>query len=141
MPADKKQFLILLAWMAEAFKEEMGKERAKIYFDFLKGYPIEKLKDTFKWAIQELKFFPKISELIDHLTEDPHSSIDYWPEFKEIKHEEKVIPKSEAKTLVSAIYDELDKKREEKNSESQRRFNERKNKLQEQKKQILEQVN
>jgi hypothetical protein len=114
----------------------MGKDRAKIYFDFLKEYPIGKLKDTFRWAIQELKFFPKISELIDHLTEDPHSSIDYWPEFKEIEHKENVIPKAEAKTLVSAIYDELDKKREIKNAERQKHFSERKKILEEQKKQI-----
>lgn len=69
---DKKEFLVLMATLSEAFKEDVSKERAKIYFEFLKGYSIEGIKYAIKRAIKELKFFPKISELLVFLGYDPH---------------------------------------------------------------------
>jgi hypothetical protein len=65
---DKKNFLVLMAMLGEAFKEDVSSERAKIYFEFLKDKPIFEISYAFKRAIRELKFFPKISEIIELMT-------------------------------------------------------------------------
>lgn len=69
---DKKEFLVLMAMLAEAFKEDISKDRAKIYFDFLKPYSMDGIRYAFKRAIKELRFFPKIAELLVFLGYDPH---------------------------------------------------------------------
>lgn len=63
--SDRKGFLILMAMISEAFKEEVSTERAKIYFEFLKPYSLYRVMDAIKYSIRHLKFFPKISELTD----------------------------------------------------------------------------
>lgn len=64
---DQKGFLVLIALLAESFKEEMSKERAKIYFEFLSKFELYEVTWAIKQAIRELKYFPKISELIDFI--------------------------------------------------------------------------
>ena len=64
-PENKKEFILLMAMLAEAFKDPVSSERAKIYFEFLEKYPLYLITWGVKRAIRELKFFPKISELIE----------------------------------------------------------------------------
>lgn len=64
---DRKGFLILMAMLSEAFKEEMSTERAKIYFEFLKPYSLYQVMNSIKYSIRHFKFFPKISELAEFI--------------------------------------------------------------------------
>jgi hypothetical protein len=136
MIADKKQFLVLLAWMAQAFKEEMSKERAKIYYDFLKSYHIEKIREAFESCISSLKFFPKISEILEQM--NPQPDLSYWPSFDDkpmIEHKEPYNPldKEEAKDFISKITNEIDNQENKEKEEREKRFIERKKTLEEQK--------
>lgn len=67
---EKKGFLVLMALLGEAFKEEVSTERAKIYFEFLKPYSFYSVMNAIKHSIRYLKFYPKVSELIDIIS--PH---------------------------------------------------------------------
>jgi hypothetical protein len=64
---DRKGFLVLMAMLSEAFKEEMSTERAKIYFEFLKTYSLYQIMRSIKYSIRHHKFFPKVSELLDFI--------------------------------------------------------------------------
>lgn len=60
---DKKRFLLILMTLGEAFKEEISKERAKIYFEFLADLPILQIEQAVKTAIRECHFFPRVAQL------------------------------------------------------------------------------
>lgn len=62
---DKKLFLQSLNSLESAFGEKLSEDRAKIYWDILKGYSDMKIKKAVIRSIRELKFFPKISEIIE----------------------------------------------------------------------------
>lgn len=64
---NRKAFLVLMAMLSEAFKEEVSTERAKIYFEFLSKYELNHVVYAIKQAIRELKWFPKIAELIEFI--------------------------------------------------------------------------
>lgn len=60
---DRKGFLVLMAMLAEAFKEDVSSERAKIYFEFLRPFSFYEVMMSIKESIKTSKFFPKVSEL------------------------------------------------------------------------------
>lgn len=62
---DKKGFLVLMAMLAEAFKEDVSTERAKIYYEFLNPFSFYSVMMGIKESIKTAKFFPKVSELRD----------------------------------------------------------------------------
>ena len=62
---DKKLFLQSLNSLESAFGEKLSEDRAKIYWDILKGYSDMEIKKAVIGSIRELKFFPKISEIIE----------------------------------------------------------------------------
>ena len=62
---DKKLFLKSLNSLESAFGEKLSKDRTKIYWDMLKGYSDVEIKKAVIEAIRRLKFFPKISEIIE----------------------------------------------------------------------------
>jgi len=62
---DKKLFLQSLNSLESAFGEKLGEDRAKIYWDILKSYSDLEIKKAVIRSIRELKFFPKISEIIE----------------------------------------------------------------------------
>jgi len=62
---DKKLFLQSLNSLESAFDEKLSEDRAKIYWDILKGYSDLNIKKAVIRSIRELKFFPKISEIIE----------------------------------------------------------------------------
>jgi len=62
---DKKLFLKSLNSLESAFGEKLNEDRAKIYWDILKGYSDIEIKKAVVRSIRELKFFPKISEIIE----------------------------------------------------------------------------
>ena len=62
---DKKLFLKSLNSLESAFGEKVSGARAKIYWDILKSYSDVEIKKAVVKAIRELKFFPKISEIIE----------------------------------------------------------------------------
>ena len=62
---DKKLFLKSLNSLESAFDEKLSEDRVKIYWNILKGYSDEEMKKATVGSIRELKFFPKISEIIE----------------------------------------------------------------------------
>jgi len=62
---DKKLFLQSLNSLESAFGEKLSEDRAKIYWDILKGYSDINIKKAVIKSMRELKFFPKISEIIE----------------------------------------------------------------------------
>lgn len=62
---DKKSFLILMAMLSEAFADNTSSERAKIYWEFLKKYQMNEIAFAIKEAVRRLKFYPKVSEIIE----------------------------------------------------------------------------
>jgi len=62
---DKKLFLQSLNSLESAFGEKLSEDRAKIYWDILKGYSDLEIKKAVVRSIRELKFFPKIFEIIE----------------------------------------------------------------------------
>jgi len=62
---DKKLFLQSLNSLESAFDEKISEDRAKIYWDILRGYSDLNIKKAIIRSIRELKFFPKISEIIE----------------------------------------------------------------------------
>ena len=48
-----------------SYKEKVSKETSKIYWDILKDYDDKTIKDITIKCIRELKYFPKISEIIN----------------------------------------------------------------------------
>jgi len=62
---DKKLFIQSLNSLESAFGEKVSEGRAKIYWDILKGYSDIEIKKAVVKSIRELKFFPKISEIIE----------------------------------------------------------------------------
>ncbi len=62
---DKKLFLQSLNSLESAFDEKVSEDRAKIYWDILKGYSDREIKKSVIRSIRELKFFPKVSEIIE----------------------------------------------------------------------------
>ncbi len=62
---NKKLFLQSLNSLESAFGEKVSEDRAKIYWDILKGYSDIEIKKAVIGSIRVLKFFPKISEIIE----------------------------------------------------------------------------
>ena len=62
---DKKLFLQSLNSLESAFGEKVSEDRTKIYWDILKGYSDLNIKKAVIKSIRELKFFPKVSEIIE----------------------------------------------------------------------------
>lgn len=62
---DKKLFLKSLNSLESAFGEKVSEDRAKIYWDILKGYSDLNIKKAVIRSIRELKFFPKIYEIVE----------------------------------------------------------------------------
>ena len=62
---DKNLFLKSLNSLESAFGEKISEDRAKIYWDMLKGYSDIEIKKAVVGSIRVLKFFPKISEIIE----------------------------------------------------------------------------
>jgi len=61
----KTIFLQSLNSLESAFWEKTSEDRAKIYWEMLKGYDDESIKRAVIKCMRELKFFPKIAEIIE----------------------------------------------------------------------------
>jgi len=62
---NKKLFLQSLNSLESAFGEKLSEDRVKIYWDILKDHSDLEIKKAVIRSIRELKFFPKISEIIE----------------------------------------------------------------------------
>jgi hypothetical protein len=64
---DKKQFVVLMGILAEALpsKEPMTKNKAKIYFEFLKTYSIKNVTFAIKQAIRKFDYFPSVHQILE----------------------------------------------------------------------------
>ena len=56
-----------MAMLSEALpsKESMSKNKAKIYFEFLKGYSIKNVGFAVKNAIRKFDYFPTVHQLLE----------------------------------------------------------------------------
>ena len=61
----KAIFLQSLNALESAFGEKASEDRAKIYWDILRGYSDIEIKKAVIGSIRRLRFFPKISEIIE----------------------------------------------------------------------------
>jgi hypothetical protein len=62
---EKEIFLKSLNSLESSFGEKISGDRAKIYWDILKGYSDIDIKKAVVKSVRELKFFPKVSEIIE----------------------------------------------------------------------------
>jgi len=62
---NKKTFSGMIEILEASYKEKVSKETSKIYWDVLKDYDDKVIKDVTIKCIKELKYFPKISEIIN----------------------------------------------------------------------------
>ena len=81
---DKKLFLTCINSLESAFGEELSKNRIKIYWEILGNYNEKDMKNAIIKLIRELKFFPKISEIIEAIEGDPEDEAELaYLEFRE----------------------------------------------------------
>jgi len=81
---DKKLFLKSLNGLESAFGEKLNEDRAKIYWDILKNYSDIEMKKAVVKSIRELKYFPKISEIISVIEGNSEDEAELaWQYFKE----------------------------------------------------------
>lgn len=78
----KEKFSELLAILGEIFDKSISTSLAKIYFDALKSFSDEMIKEAFNKASLTLKFFPKPVELIEIIQGDKNEkAITAWEKF------------------------------------------------------------
>lgn len=67
-----------------SYQEKMSKGASKIYWDMLKNYDNKIIKESIIKCIRELKYFPKISEIIKTIEGNPADEAELaWLEFRE----------------------------------------------------------
>ncbi len=117
-------------------EKRLENAQARLYFDYLSYYPIERVAQAVDRAIKELKWFPKVAELID-LMNPPAADLSYWPEFTQLELKEKELSPDEAKRWLDQIYARVDQQDQKEASAREQRFQDRKRILEAQKKIIL----
>ncbi|MBV6343389.1 hypothetical protein [Candidatus Magnetobacterium casense] len=114
---EKKQFLYLMARLANAFKEDVSAERFGIYFEFLGKNKYEIMEEAVDSIIRESKWFPKISEVIEavemcYRAHSGDATREYLEEMErlELEHKPNALSTEEAKGWFEKIYDRLKSK-------------------------------
>lgn len=70
-PDDLEKFTEVFIGLCEYFDKKFSQALLEIYWTALKDWPIEQFVESANRAVRELKFFPKISELIELVEGDP----------------------------------------------------------------------
>lgn len=65
--SDRTRFGVMLFKLADAFGEQLSDARVEIYFERLAPFPIEAVEAAASRAMDELRFFPRVAELLDRL--------------------------------------------------------------------------
>ena len=138
---DRPKFAALMATLKIAFREppmekKLESAQARLYFEYLSYYPIEKVTQAVDRAIKELKWFPKIAELID-LMNPAAADPSYWPELTRIELKERELSPEEAKRWLDQIYARVEQEDQKEAGAREQRFQDRKKILDAQKKIIL----
>lgn len=141
---EKKKFLYLMTKLVMAFKEDFGKERGDLYYEFLGNEDPILLNSVIDEIIRDKQWFPKISEILELIHPKPKEvDLSYWPSFNDrpmIEHQEP-FNKEEAKAFLGEISNHIKDKERKEVEDRQKGFEERKKMLQEQKKKIMEGLN
>ena len=97
---EKKEFLVLIAMLCEVLppREPFSKERGKIYWEFLKKYPMKLVSYSVKQCIRELDFFPSIHQLLEFI--GPYGEYEYQHQIENKQPED---GKEKIRQLVSSI--------------------------------------
>ena len=135
---DRSRFVALMAALKIAFREPPMEKRvemaqARLYFEYLSSYPIGKVAQAVERAIRELKWFPKIAELIELMKPDPS----YWPEFPRLELKEREISREEARECLDLVYEHVERQEQKETEDREQRFKDRKKILEAQKKIVL----
>jgi len=117
-------------------EKKLENAQARLYFEYLSYYPIEKVTQAVDRAIKELKWFPKIAELIDLMNPAP-ADPSYWTEFTRIELKERELSPEEAKRWLDQIYARVEQEDQKEAGAREQRFQDRKKILDAQKKIIL----
>jgi hypothetical protein len=145
---DEKRFLLLISKLAIAFREKVSEEHGRLYAEYLKEFPIEKIEKAVDRAIKELKWFPKIAELRDFILDDfEYDYLESQSKVKEIQTEsgmgfsEISHNKEQEIEVARKFLEELHGKWERQEQEEERdrviRFEERRERLRKQAKMLL----
>ena len=146
---DEKRFLLLISKLAIAFREKVTEEHGRLYAEYLREFPIEKIEKAVDRAIKELKWFPKVSELREFIFDDIENDyLDSRTEFEkkmlrdnDLSEEERLNIREKEREIAKRFLDELNEKWEkEKQENDQRRiikFEERREQLRKQAKLVL----
>lgn len=86
---NKTEFALIFSGTCEAYGKEATKTLAELYFNSLRDFPMEKVKESFNRHIRESKFFPKVSELIELLEGNKEEkALIAWTTFRDtIRHQ------------------------------------------------------
>lgn len=61
---DREKFANILAATAEIYGEQLSELRGELFFNALKDYPIETIRDAFNIHVRQSVFFPKPADII-----------------------------------------------------------------------------
>jgi hypothetical protein len=104
-----------------AYKEQVSKDRAKIYYEDLKGYSAAEISTAFDECRRNLDFFPRVSQILRVLNPPPEEpDLAYWPSFKNDRPqiEYQNLDREEAKRVLSGIRNDLEEKERKQAEES-----------------------
>ena len=146
----KKEFLYLMARLAIAFKEEFGKEREALYYEFLGKEDPRRLSGVIDAIIKSNQWFPKISEMVS-LLHPPRSQEDEYLSYLDRENLEfartmkqaqvEYFNKEEAKSFMQELRNHIEEQEKKELEEQERQFQENKGRLQKQKELILRNMN
>jgi len=139
----------LISKLAIAFREKVTEEHGKLYAEYLREFPIEKIEKAVDRAIKELKWFPKVSELREFIFDD--YEMDYLDSMREvgsiedsgveITEEERIAIREKEREVAKRFLDELNEKLEKEKQETEQKriikFEERREQLRKQAKLVL----
>ena len=98
--------------------------QARLYFEVLKDYSIEKVKKAVYLALKKLVWFPSPSEIIQLM--EPVVDPTYWPSVKQLEHTENQLTREEAKVWLDRIFDRIEEARRKEAVKREKRFQENK---------------
>jgi hypothetical protein len=103
---DRMEFGKLLARLRAAYHVDLGKDTIAVYWEELRGFPIEELREACSVAIQRLKWFPKVAELIEVVVEGRPELEPVNRYLLEYDQAEAISPE-DAKECLQRVYDRI----------------------------------
>lgn len=105
---ERKEFREAMAVLFIAYRKPLDSEATNVYFKFLKGKPIDKLKAAIAGIISTSKHFPTIAEILEFMLEDEASEVEVRADILNAISEYGIYKKPKFKYEIShAMVDDL----------------------------------